>query len=75
MKYDFRTAAQKRTEERGKKVVSDFKKAYPKAPNATRAAQTVAELNGMTRAGVVNILIRAGIYQTDGNGRNPIITL
>ena len=75
MKYDFTTEAQRKTEERFKKVIKDFKDVYPKAPNATRAANKVAELNGMTREGVLYILKRAGIYKTNGNHIAPTIVL
>lgn len=75
MKYDFRTDAQKRTEERRAKVVADFKKVYPKAPNASRAATLVAEMNGITRQGVVTILKLVGIYKTNGGGMAPTVVL
>lgn len=75
MKYDFRTNAQKRTEERRAKVVADFKKVYPKAPNASRAAIMVAEMNGITRQGVISILQMVGIYKTNGAGMPPTVTL
>ena len=75
MKYDFRTEAQKRTEERRAKIVSDFKKVYPSAPNASRAAILVAQMNGTTRQCVVSILQNVGIYRTNGKGMAPIINL
>ncbi len=75
MKYDFKTEAQKKNEERFNKVCGDFADVYPQAPNATRAADKVAELNGLTREGVLYILKRAGIYKTNGNHVAPTIVL
>ena len=75
MEYDFTTEAQRKTEKRFRKVINDFAEVYPKAPNATRAAIKVAEINGITREGVLYILKRANIYKTNGNHMPPTIVL
>ncbi|MBQ3765858.1 MAG: hypothetical protein II874_03890 [Bacteroidales bacterium] len=70
---DLRTPAQRATDERQDRICAEFLDAYRQHPDVAphRLIATIATSNGLTEVGVKGILIKRGIYKT--NGRKPLI--